>query len=51
MTQKIKAPTKLTVEEEQEIKNLLSTIEISTNEQIDSSIGLYGRYIVYAYRF
>jgi len=51
MTKKIKAPTKLTVEEEQEIQKLLSTIEVSTDEQIDSSIGLYGRYIIYAYRF
>lgn len=48
---KIKVPRELTNEQLKEIKELLEAIELSTNDQIDQSLSIYGRQIVYAYRF
>ncbi len=48
---KIKPPRELTDEQIKEIKDILEAIELATNEQIDQSLSLYGREIIYAYRF
>jgi len=48
---KIKVPRELTDEQLKEIKDLLEAIELASNEQIDQSLSIYGRQIVYAYRF